>query len=208
MAIDLLLIVAWAAAILVSRKLYKDVFTPLCVYVSVWSMCSLLFRLRLINYYELENRTVILIAASIVAFTVGCLVAYRRNNIREQHNRPISIQREPLELAIKMLCVLNLVGVLIFAYQMNSAYGLGNYFRDPQVIRGASDVWSHAGPLGLLMMLDYPLLACAWIHYLLTHKWRGFTLFALLLVLVQTYLRTDRGSLVYYAVTCISLWIY
>jgi|HubBroStandDraft_6_1064221.scaffolds.fasta_scaffold00099_9 oligosaccharide repeat unit polymerase len=209
MVIDLLLIAAWAAAVFLSRKLYKDVFTPLCVYVSVWLMCLLLFRLRLVNYYELETRTVGLFAASILAFVLGCLLAYRRNDIRE-HPPDVSktVQQEPLERATKMLCVLNLVGVLIFAYQMNNNYGLGTYFRDPQVIRGASDVWSHAGPLGLLMMLDYPLLACAWVHYLLTKRWRGFTIFALLLVLVQTYLRTDRGSLTYYAVTCISLWIY
>jgi oligosaccharide repeat unit polymerase len=209
MVIDLLLIAAWAAAIRLSRALYKDVFAPLCVYVSVWLMCVLLFRLRLVNYYELEPKTVILIAASILAFVLGCLIAHRRSDIRE-HEPGVSktLEREPLALAIKVLCLLNLVGVLIFAYQMNSTYGLATYFRDPQVIRGASDVWSHAGPLGLLMMLDYPLLACAWVHYLLTQKWRGFTIFALLLVLIQTYLRTDRGSLTYYAVTCISLWIY
>lgn len=209
MEINLFLMAAWAAAFFLSRKLYQDVFTPLCIYLSVWLMCLLLFRLRLVNYYELETNTIILIAASMLAFAFGCLMAYRRTHVREDApDTRATIQREPLEFAVKILLALNLVGVLVFAYQMNSAYGLATYFRDPQVIRGASDVWSHAGPLGLLMMLDYPLLTCAWVHYLLTKKWRGFTIFALFLVLVQTYLRTDRGSLTYYAVTCISLWIY
>jgi oligosaccharide repeat unit polymerase len=209
MATNLLLIAVWAAAILLSRRLFRDVFTPLCCYVSIWSLCLLLFRFRLVNYYELETRTIVLIGGSIFAFVLGCVVACRRTDVRDEGwDLPRTLDQKSLEFIIKALCVFNLIGTLIFAYRMNNTYGLATYISDPAVIRRDFDEWTHVGGLGLLMMLDYPLLVCTWIHYLLTKKWRWFTVFAMPLVLVQTFLRTDRGSFTMYVITCISLWIY
>jgi oligosaccharide repeat unit polymerase len=211
MEIDLFILAAWGAAVLLSRKLFQDLFTPLCSYVSIWSFCLLLFRLRLVNYYELENRTVFLITGSILAFVFGCIVA-RPRMLAPASTRASDwysvIQPSSLEPAIKLLFALNLVGTLIFTYQMNRTYGLATYIVDPAVIRQDFAEWTRVGPLGLLMMLDFPLLVCSWIHYLLTKKARWFTLLAVPLVSAQTFLKTDRGTLVIYAITCISLWVY
>ncbi len=208
MATNLFLMACCAAAILWSRKLYRDIFTPLAIYVSVWTLCLLLFRLRLVNYYELEAKAVVLIGGSIVAFVVGCLAAGRPSHRREGRYLLKTFSLKSLEFAIKILLVLNLVGTVIFANRMNTMYGLATYLNDPGVIRKDYEEWTHLGAVGLLTMLDYPLLSCSVIHLLWTRNWRWFTIFTLLLVSFQTILRTDRGSLTYYSITCIALWIY
>jgi oligosaccharide repeat unit polymerase len=209
MPIDLFLFAALAATIALSRKLYRDVFAPLCTYVSMWLVCLLLFRLRLVGYYELEPRTIALIAGSLIAFAVGCLLAHRRAISREgAGDLRRTIDLGSLEFVIKALIALNFAGALIFAYQMNSAYGISTYFTDPAVIRKDFAEWTRVGALGLFMMLDYPLIVSAWVHYLLTRKLRWFTVLAVPLVSIQTFLKTDRGSLTIYAITCIALWIY
>lgn len=65
---DLGLILAIVAAWSISRMLYQDIFTPLFSYIAVWCGALAFFRLRLVNYDELETRTVFLIGGSMVAF--------------------------------------------------------------------------------------------------------------------------------------------
>jgi oligosaccharide repeat unit polymerase len=209
MGTNFVLLAAGAGAVYLSRILYRDVFTPLCTYVSIWLACLLLFRLRLVDYYGLEIRTVILIGTSILAFVAGCIIAGCGKDPSEDGcHLSGTLHHESFELVIKVLFALNLVGTLVFAYRMNSSYGLTTYITDPGIIRGDFDEWGRVGLLALLMMLDYPLVVCSWVHYLLTKKWRWFTIVSLLLVLVQTYLRTDRGSLTVYVISMLSLWLY
>jgi oligosaccharide repeat unit polymerase len=203
---DLGLITVLLSSLLLSRKLYRDIYTPLSIYIFIWTVCILLFRLRLVTYYELEDRTCWLIAGSLISFAIGCLLAGRTvpSDVRLEQ----TISPERLEYMIKLLFAANLVGASIFAYQMSSAYGLATYITDPAIIRQDFAEWTRVGPLGLLMMLDFPLLVCCWMHLLLTKTWRWFTVLSIPLISVQTFLRTDRGSLTIYAITCIALWIY
>jgi len=196
-------------AMYLSHKLYRDLFTPLCVYVSMWLACLLLFRLRLVNYFELETRTVILVGTSIVAFALGCVIAGRgRRPDGKVLGVSVALQQDRLILVIKTLLVLNFVGLLVFVFRMSSSYGLANYALDPSFIRGEAGDWTHAGLLGLLLMLDYPLLVCSWIHRLRTSRWQWFSFLGLLLPVVQTYLKLDRGTLTVYVITCLFVWIY
>jgi len=163
----------------------------------------------LVDYYELEARTIVLIGTSILAFVLGCIITRRRKGPREEvSGSSETIRQAPLEYSIKTLLLLNFVGVLVFGYQMNSAYGLSAYVTGPAVIRADSEEWTHLGLLGLLLLLDYPLLVCSWVHHLVAKKWKWFSVFGVVLVLAQTYLSTMRINLVIYVLTCIFLWIY
>ena len=57
-------------------------------------------------------------------------------------------------------------------------------------------------------MLDFPLLICCWVHYLAASKIRWFTIATLPLLSLETFLKTDRGTMIIYAVTCIVIWLY
>ncbi len=209
MGTNFALLAAWGASIYLSHKLYRDVFTPLCIYFSVWSFCLLLFRLRLVDYYELETKTIVLIGGSILSFVLGCIIAHRRKAAHEEiPNSAGRIHQGLLEYSIRLLLVLYFVGAVIFTYRMNAAYGLATYITNPAVIRQDADEWTRMGLLALLLDLNYPLLVCSWVHRLLTKKWQWFSILGVLLPLALTFLQTDRGTLTTYVITCIFLWIY
>jgi|GEM_PF-3794209 len=207
MAINSLLIAVWIASIHVSRKLYRDIFTPLCVYVTVWCACLLLYRLSLVNYYELETRTYLLIGGSMLAFVVGCVVAHdRKNSTRTRLLLPL--ERGRLETTIKVLLLLNLIGVILFAWEMHSQYGLTTYFSYPAEIRRDAGNWTHMGLLGSLVLLHYPLLAASFIHVLMKKRFHWFSALGLLWACAQTYLFTDRGTLTVFLLTITFVGIY
>jgi hypothetical protein len=78
MLIDLLIAGTWAAGIYLSRRIFSDMFTPLCVYVSTWCACLLLYRMRLVEYSVLEPKTWLLIAGGGASFCLGCVLSQAR----------------------------------------------------------------------------------------------------------------------------------
>src|SRR5689334_11503494 len=102
MWINLSLVMVWVLAVYLSRKRYGDVFTPLCVYTSIWCICLLLFHLRLIDYNELGRKTVLLISGSMLGFGSGCFLAGTVNQ-RRKRSSPRAFQLEKFEAGLKVL---------------------------------------------------------------------------------------------------------
>src|SRR6266567_409293 len=166
---DSILLLTMVAATQVSRRRYLDIFTPLCLYVWAWCLCLLLFRLRLINYPELNSRTEWLIGGSIIAFVAGCLIAGGRTS----HAGPRSaIQLDRLESAMRILLMLNIVGILLYLKRMQGIFGLSVYLTDPSEIRDNFEEWSRIGWVATLTLLNYPLFGCSLIHYLRSKRMR------------------------------------
>jgi oligosaccharide repeat unit polymerase len=206
MAINLLLLAAWAVGVHLSWKLYRDIFTPLCVYVSVWCACLLLFHLRLlVDYYPLRPDTGILIAASILAFAGGCVLA-GRSKPDAQVAATANVDR--YELTIKILLVLSFAGIIFFCVRMDSLYGLATYFTDPAELRRDFENWPRIGILASLVLLNYPLFICSLIYLLQMKRLRWFNGLGFLLAFTQSYLLTDRVTLVVFLVTGAFVWIY
>jgi len=182
MAINLLLLLTWGASIWFSWKLYRDLFTPLCLYASVWCICLLLFRLRLVLYYQLSRTTVLLIAGSIAGFAAGCFTARRRLRVIKGSSlsRP-AIRWTRLEAAIKLMLILNLSGELLFTWHMSRTYGLATYppfnlLRFPYTVV-ALLAFLLAAPLGFVRVAAAS--AVIWIAFGTSWERRGLVVLAI-----------------------------
>jgi oligosaccharide repeat unit polymerase len=189
---------------------FKDVFTPLFVYVGIWCTAILLFRLRLIAYNELTEPTALLIAGSIVAYAVGCLVCPKP--VKAQGD-PVastspSVSRSALERLLKKLIVIYALAFLIFVLKMHSQFGLGTYFSDPSQIRAEANDWMKLGVLGLPLFLHYPILILCFYDVLQFRRWRWFHGVGFGLPLLQELLWTGRSNMVLFAITLAFFWIY
>jgi oligosaccharide repeat unit polymerase len=205
MLINLLLVGALLFGGYLSSKLYRDVFTPLCVYVSIWCVCLLLFHLRIfVDYYALRLKFGLIIAASIMSFVTGCLLAGRNKQPRA---RSVANLRR-FEIAIKVLIIFSFCGVILFAIRMDSIYGLATYFVDPSLLRSDFQNWPRIGMLASLVLLNYPLAMCCLIHVLQTKRLRWFTCLGFFLACTQSYLLTDRVTLVVFCITGTFVWAY
>jgi oligosaccharide repeat unit polymerase len=192
-------------AYFISRKRYDDVFTPLFIYVSVWCACLLLFRLRLINYDELEFGTTLLISVSGIVFVLGCLaVGKPRRRVEAKFN--ISLPR--LERAIWVLIGLSLAGLFFYLLRVVQSFGISTYIRDPSVLRTDWEDLGHMGPLLLLLSAIYPLFICSVIHLLESKKLRSFTLIGLSLPAIQGYLTVSRNALAVPIISGVFVWFY
>jgi oligosaccharide repeat unit polymerase len=205
MLADIGLLGAILIAYLLSRRRYQDTFTPMFVYVSTWCAALFLFRLRLINYDELEPGTIAIIAGSMVAFVLGCMIA-GKNAI----SRPtaIDLSTEPLQKAIKLLLFMNFVGLGFYLIKMQGTLGLLLYFTDPSEIHGSFDDLGRIGPVALLLLVNFPVFACSLIHFLKAKKLHWFSTVGLGLPLIQSYVFADRNSLAIAAITSLFVWIY
>lgn len=189
---------------------FKDVFTPLLVYVGVWCTAILLFRLRLVAYIEITEPTALLIAGSIIAYAAGCLVCPRPVN---SQGNPVArssacVSRLATERLLKKLIVIHAVAFLIFVLKMHSQFGLETYFLDPSQIRAEADDWMKLGALGMVLFLHYPILILCFSDVLMFRRWRWFHGVGFVLPLLQELLWTGRSNLVLFAITLVFFWIY
>lgn len=208
MGIDVALIGVWVSGVFLSRKVFRDTFAPLGVYVSVWCACLLLFRLHLIMYDPLEPRTWLLIGAGMTSFVVGCLLAAWRPIKRRNRLRPGLASLAAFRLTIFVLLTLATTGTISFAVRMARLYRFQTYFTEPSVIRADSENWTSMGALGALVLLCYPLFVCSFIDVLNTKKVSWYTALGLIVPVVETYLSTGRGNLITFMICAFFIWIY
>lgn len=192
-------------AYFLSRKRYGDVFTPLFVYVTVWCSCLFLFRLRFINYDELELGTILVIAVSMLAFALGCLVAGKPKN-SEPFSAQISLPR--LERAIRILNCLDFAGLFFFLLLSARVFGISAFFNDPTIIRLDYPDLGRFGSLWLLLLANYPLFICSVIHLLTSKKFRWFTAIGLFLPIVQGFLMMSRNTFAVPLISGAFVWLY
>ena len=205
MLVDLFLIGVVAAAYFVSRKRFADVFTPLFIYVLAWCSSLILFNLRLVNYDELEAKTIWIIAASMVAFVGGCVSA---GSVRRPWARTLEMALPPLERAIKLLICISLTGLVFFALRMAATFGVYAYFTDPTEIRLNYEDLGRIGWLALLLLASFPAFLCSLLHYLASKQIRWFTAVGLCLPIVQGFLTMSRNVLAIPVATGLFAWVY
>lgn len=208
MGIDATLIAVWVLGVVLSQRLFRDIFTPLCIYVSVWCACLLLFRLRLIAYDPLEARTWLLIFGGMASFGAGCWLASLKLGRPRNCPRQRRASQPAFRAAVLVLLVLAATGIILFAARMASIYGFSTYFSDPSVIRADAPTWTRMGALGALVLLCYPLFVCSLIDIFATRKVRWFTCVGLVIPVAETYLLTDRGTLIGYMICSFFVWVY
>src|SRR5271165_1513031 len=184
---------------------FRDIFTPLSVYVMVWCTAALLFCLRLINYIEITDQVVLLVAGSIAAYAIGCLVCPKPTDSEKLRPR---FSQAAFDRALKTLMVFQFVAFLIFVQQMHSRFGLGTYLVDPSQIRGEAEDWMKIGVLAIPLYLHYPILILTFYDYLVNLRLRWFNVVGFVLPFVQELLWTGRGTLVLFSVTLLFMWIY
>lgn len=202
---DLLCIGGIATAVWLSWLRFRDVFTPLSIYVIVWCTAALLFCLRLINYIEITEPVVLLITGSIAAYATGCLVCPKPRNSKAMRSR---FSQVAFDRVLKSLIVIHFIAFSVFLQQMNSRFGLGTYLVDPSLIRGEADDWMKLGMLGIPLYFHYPILILSFYDYLINRRLRWFNIVGLVLPFVQELLWTGRGDLVLFVVTLLFMWIY
>lgn len=207
MLINLLLLSAIPLGGYLSWKLYRDVFTPLCIYVSTWCTCLLLFRVRFVEYGALEPKTWLLISAGMVSFCLGCALCKRGAQATQSEGR-VFISLPWLQVAILILLILDIVGFVLFAARMSDVYGLQTYFTDPAVIRADAREWTKAGAIGALILLSYPLFVSSLIHILESRRLTLLGVVGTLVPAIETYLLTDRLTLIIFLTCSFFLWIY
>jgi oligosaccharide repeat unit polymerase len=205
MWIDLVLVTVMIVAARISRQRYRDIFTPLCLYVSMWCLCLLLFRLRLINYPELNGKTEWLIGGSMVAFVGGCLAAGRLKSLSET---TLEIRLDRLESAMRILLILNFIGILVYLKRIQGLFGLSSYLTDPSVIRTNFDELSRIGWVAVLTLLNYPLFSLSLVHYLTSKRLRLISAIGMILPCIQSYIQTDRISLAILLFSGSLTWVY
>lgn len=205
MLVDLFLTGVVAAAYVVSRKRFADVFTPLFIYVLAWCLSLMLFNLRLVNYDELATGTIWIIAASMIAFVAGCLSAGRS---RRPSAGTVEIALCQLERAIKLLICVNLAGMVFFAFRMAATFGAYTYFTNPTEIRLNYEDLGRVGWLALLLLANFPVYVCSLLHCLASKKIRWFTAVGLCLPMVQGFVTMSRNVLAIPVATGLFAWVY
>lgn len=205
MLADVGLVIAIIAAFFLSRKRYGDIFTPLFIYVAIWCGCLFLFRMRLVNYDVLGTSVILVIAGSILAFVLGCLIAGRPRNCR---GSVFSVSLQRLEKVIRVLDYTSLAGLLIFLLRSARVFGLSAYLNDPDVIRLGYEDLGRVGPLALLLSAIYPLSVCSLIHVLVSKKVRWFAGVGLILPAVQGFLTMSRNNLGVPLIAGAFVWFY
>jgi hypothetical protein len=208
MGIDAAIIGAWVLGVYLSRRVFGDIFTPLCIYVSTWCTCLLLFRFRLIEYTALEPRTWLLIAGGMVSFCAGCLLCRASSHKRHRSEVQVFTNLPWLRVAILSLLALNIVGFALFTARMSDIYGFQTYFTDPSIIRADAREWTSSGAVGALTLLCYPLVACSLIYILESGKLTLLTASGLAVPAAETYLLTDRLTLITFMGCAFFIWIY
>jgi len=208
MLTNLVLVAVWALGIQLSRRVFADVFSPFCIYISSWCICLFLFRLQLLKYTELEVKTWLLMAGGMLSFSAGCLIfgAFSQKPRRKQVQVFTSLPW--LRVAILTLLALDIMGFAFFAMRMSETYGLETYFTDPRIIRADAREWTSSGAIGVLMLLCYPLFAASLIYILESRKLTWLTVLGLLVPAAETYLLTDRLTLVVFFTCSFFVWIY
>jgi oligosaccharide repeat unit polymerase len=201
------LIFVIVAAYAISKRRYHDIFTPLFVYISMWCFCLFLFRLRLINYDELETPTELLIGGSMLAFALGCFCAGKPRKTQNVTVR-FTFQRSSMEKAIKVLLLINFIGLCLYIQRLGSAFGLSSLALNPGEINRNVDEFGRIGVLAFFILVNYPAFVCSLFHYLETRRLFWFTALGLTLPLAQSYVFGDRNTLAIPVATSVFVWVY
>ena len=202
---ELLCVAAIVLTVRLSLRRFGDVFTPMAIYVTIWCSAILLFLVRIINYIQIKDETAMLIAGSIVAYVLGCLVCPEP---AQRPGRRDTVSQEVLDRALKFLIAIQFMAFLVFVYRMGTQFGLATYLTDPSAIRREADQWMKMGILGIPLFLHYPILILSFYSRLRTHRWRWFMVAGMTIPFVQELLWTGRGTFALFGVTLLSMWIY
>jgi len=105
-----------------SKRMYGDLFSPFCIYLSTWLGGLLLFSLRLIDYYPLSTPTILLFASSMIAFASGCMLPIsfqkRRRSPGTTHETSTPPpHRRNVERALLTVTVLDGAGLVLLPLQ-------------------------------------------------------------------------------------------
>jgi oligosaccharide repeat unit polymerase len=143
-----------------------------------------------------------------VSFGIGCLLSVAKLSKRQHSRRQVFTSLPWLRLAILTLLALNTIGFALFAAKMANTYGFQTYFTDPRIIRADAREWSSFGALGALTLLSYPLVACSLVHILDSGRLTWLTTFGFAVPALETYLLTDRLTLITFMACSFFIWIY
>ena len=78
----------------------------------------------------------------------------------------------------------------------------------PSIIRADAREWTSSGAIGLLTLLSYPLFVSSLIYNLESRKLSWLTVLGLIVPAVETYLLTDRLTLIIFITCAFFIWIY
>jgi oligosaccharide repeat unit polymerase len=199
------LILACVVSFYISRRLFQDVFTPMSIYVGVWCVGLLLFHLRILDYDPLTWLVVLIFAGSLLFFVIGCFLA---KAWPIPSGTPRILDSTKFERSLKLLVLLSAISLLLYWSRMDRLYGLGTYATEPWKIRANYEEWSHWGVLAPLILIYYPAFVASCIHIFSTKRVRWYTFLGFVLPIIETFLGTDRGTLVLMLLTGAFVWIY
>jgi oligosaccharide repeat unit polymerase len=161
----------------------------------------------LINYDELETPTVLLIGGSVLAFALGCFCGGKSK--KTQNTKvTFTFQRLSMEKAIKILLLINSIGLCLYIQRVGNTFGLSSLVSNPSEINRNADEFGRAGVLAFFALVNYPAFVCSLIHYLETKKVFWFSALGLTLPLAQSYVFGDRNSLAIPVATSVFVWVY
>lgn len=200
-----------ALAAWVSHILFRDFFSPLGVYCYVWFSVFALFNLRLIDYSELETRTIAYLALGTIAFIAGCAFArfkWRPKATAESVARGIQFSPSRARWALFIGSIILALSVLLVAGRIHSLFGLSQFVDDPRPIRAGIEEWTHWGWLGPIILLDVPFTLIAALYVMVTRKWNVLVLLIFGFALVRGFLATGRLTLFLVGAAIFMMWAF
>jgi len=153
------------ATVSLGRRLFRRWFNHVSLYGIIWSVSLLLFEMRLVQYYQLQIETWLIIFAGWIAFVAGSIiVALQAGTSKDQlstdqpPSNPDSLEKEThyLRVILWILIVLSFAAAVQHWFVVVGRFGsianvliLGNYLYSLRVSEGLPGAIPYLGSLAL-----------------------------------------------------------
>jgi oligosaccharide repeat unit polymerase len=190
------------AALLASFRWFGHPFSPFGVFYGAWFVALSLFCAHWVEYIPLRLETWALLAANLLAFGFGWLLAHMlcgpaKPIVTAEFTRS-SVSEEKFQKCVYALFMLGMVGAANFLWAIQRSMGLATYLTSPADIReamGLGDLAEGLKPLNWLNVTNVVL--CAFYLMILRGKRRKSIWTVLVLSLMATLIMEDRQRFFY-----------
>ena len=196
--LSLTLLLLAPTALIFSKRLLGDYFSPPAVYTFFWAFSIGVLELGWVSYDPMRERVWGVIIASYASFMGGCLIVTLYGFIRpawlnaEPHFA--HLDRHKLERALLVLFVIGIFGYLVQLANINAQIGFSTYLDDPSRAREVHSNVKYLGFFNILNVANFVLAVAYLVLYRKPHKWVYLILFW---AVASTLLTTDRTRFFY-----------
>lgn len=203
------LIVSAFAALIFSKKLFQDYFSPPAIYAFFWCVSLGLLELDWVDFDPLGAGVWKVMGVSFLSFITACLAVgfyglARRDAFRAPQ-RLAYIDRGRFERALLVLFCLGIVGFIVQLVHLQMSFGLATFITDPQTARAAH---TNVKYLGFFNILNLSNFALGVLYLAIYRKPKTWVVAILVWAFLTTLVTTDRTRFFYMVIWSFYIVVY